>query len=89
MIECQVGYIVRCVDELVRRGARSLEVRPEAMTHSNAELQRALAGTAWAADCHSWYKTADKITNNWSGRTTGYWLRTRRPDFTELDFEPA
>jgi hypothetical protein len=25
------------------------------------------------------------ITNNWSGRTTQYWWRTRKPDFDEFE----
>lgn len=86
MIECQVRYILRCLDELGRRGARWLDVKRDAMARSNAELQDALAKTTWSADCNSWYKTADgKITNNWSGRTAAYWRVTRKPDFGELD----
>jgi cation diffusion facilitator CzcD-associated flavoprotein CzcO len=87
MIECQTRYIVDCVDELARRRVRWLDVKPEAMRRSNAELQQALARTTWAANCHSWYKTgAGKITNNWSGSTTGYWWRMRKPNFDEFEF---
>jgi cation diffusion facilitator CzcD-associated flavoprotein CzcO len=86
MIECQTSYIVRCLAALDARGARSLEVRPDVMTRSNAQLQRDLARTAWAADCHNWYKLAGgKITNNWSGRTSYYWWRTRSPDLREFE----
>jgi cation diffusion facilitator CzcD-associated flavoprotein CzcO len=87
MIECQTRYIVACIDELGRRRARWLDVKREAMGRSNAELQHALAHTTWAADCHSWYKTdAGKITNNWSGSTTQYWWRMRKPNFAEFEF---
>ncbi|HEY5920428.1 MAG TPA: NAD(P)/FAD-dependent oxidoreductase [Kofleriaceae bacterium] len=86
MIECQVRYILGCLDELARRGARWLDVKHEAMARSNDELQRELARTTWAAGCHSWYKTDDgRITNNWSGRTTAYWWATRKPNFDELE----
>lgn len=86
MIECQVRYILRCLDELGRRGARWLDVKREAMARFNAELQAALAKTSWGAGCSSWYKTVDgKITNNWSSRTASYWLSTRKPDFDEFD----
>ncbi|HEY5946580.1 MAG TPA: NAD(P)/FAD-dependent oxidoreductase, partial [Kofleriaceae bacterium] len=37
MIECQVRYILGCLDQLERRGARWLDVKPEAMARSNAE----------------------------------------------------
>lgn len=83
MIECQVSYAIRCLEEVVRRGAAWIDVRPEAQERYNDEIQRELAGTAWNAACGSWYKTeAGKITNNWSGFTTQYWWRTRRPDFS-------
>jgi len=86
MIECQVRYVTRCLDELARRGARWIDVKREAMARSNAELQAALAKTTWSSDCNSWYKTADgKITNNWSGRTAAYWRATRNPNFDELE----
>ena len=85
MIECQVGYVLQCIDRL--RGARStLEVNPEAMRLFNRELARDLEKTAWGGDCNNWYKTASgKITNNWAGFSVEYWLRTRRPDFRAFE----
>jgi cation diffusion facilitator CzcD-associated flavoprotein CzcO len=86
MIECQVRYILRCLDALARRGARWLDVRHDAMARFNQQLQERRARTTWAAGCSSWYKTADgAITNNWSGRTAAYWLATRKPDLDELE----
>jgi cation diffusion facilitator CzcD-associated flavoprotein CzcO len=86
MIECQVRYILGVLGELSRRGARTASVKRDAMARYNAELQQELARMTWAADCHSWYKTdGGKITNNWSGRTTSYWWRMRKPNFDELE----
>jgi len=85
MIECQVGYVVQCIRELFARDLPWLDVRREAQTRYNAELQRALAKTAWAAGCSSWYKTASgKVTNNWSGFTVDYWRRTLHPRFADF-----
>ena len=85
MIECQVGYVVQCIRRLFGRDLDWLDVRREAQTRYNAELQRDLAKTAWAAGCSSWYKTASgKVTNNWSGFTVDYWRRTRRPRFEDF-----
>jgi cation diffusion facilitator CzcD-associated flavoprotein CzcO len=85
MIECQVGYVVRCIRELFGRDLAWLDVRREAQTRYNAELQRDLGKTAWAAGCSSWYKTASgKVTNNWSGFTVDYWRRTRRPRLSDF-----
>jgi cation diffusion facilitator CzcD-associated flavoprotein CzcO len=89
MIECQVRYVLQCIQALARNGAAQLDVRPEAMERYNERLQRDIQKTAWAAGCHSWYKTeSGKITNNWSGFTVEYWWRTRRPDLRDFQVVP-
>lgn len=87
MIECQVNYVVRCLQELARRDVAFMEVRSDVTERFNADLQRKLAKTAWVAGCASWYKNdAGKVVNNWSGFTTDYWLRTRRPRASDFQF---
>jgi cation diffusion facilitator CzcD-associated flavoprotein CzcO len=89
MIECQVRYAVQCVLEIARHGLVWLDVRSDVMASFNADVQRELARTAWAAGCKSWYKTAaGKVTNNWSSFTVAYWWRTRRPDFSKFNAVP-
>jgi len=89
MIECQVRYAVQCVLEIARHGLAWLDVRSDVMASFNADVQRELARTAWAAGCKSWYKTAaGKVTNNWSSFTVAYWWRTRRPDFSKFNAVP-
>lgn len=85
MIECQVRYISRCLDELGRRGARWLDITRDAMADYNAKLQRELLHSVWNS-CHNWYTTAGKITNNWSSRTTAYWWQNRKPKFDDYEF---
>jgi cation diffusion facilitator CzcD-associated flavoprotein CzcO len=85
MIECQIAYIVRALEDMRRRGLEAVAVRPEAMEASDAELQERLAGSVWGAGCDSWYKTADgRITNNWAGPAIRYWWTTRRADPEDL-----
>ncbi|HTO71842.1 MAG TPA: NAD(P)/FAD-dependent oxidoreductase [Myxococcota bacterium] len=89
MIECQVSYTVKCIQELARRGLAYMDVKPQVMQAFNEELQRDLEKSAWAAGCKSWYKTASgKVTNNWSDFTVAYWWRTRRPDFAKFNLVP-
>ncbi len=89
MIECQVRYIVACIREILARDLAVLEVREEAMARSNRQVQDAMKKTVWEGGCRSWYKTADgKVTNNWSGPIFQYWLKTRRPDFSEYEEKP-
>jgi cation diffusion facilitator CzcD-associated flavoprotein CzcO len=86
MIERQAEYIAACVQVMEKGRARRLAVRADAQTRFNRELQERLRGTAWAAGCTSWYKTAGgKITNNWMGSTQEYARRTRAPDLADLD----
>lgn len=82
MIECQVAYIMECIEALTTTHLQYLDVRPEVMAAYNAELQARLGRSVWAATGKSWYKTAaGKITNNWSSTTTRYWWKTRHVDF--------
>ncbi len=86
MIERQADYIAACVQAMEKGRARRLSVRSDAQARFNRELQARLRGTAWAAGCTSWYKTAGgKITNNWMGSTQEYARRTKAPDLADLD----
>ncbi len=77
MTERQVDYVVRCVQELWRRGPGQLDLRREVMVASERRTAELAADTVWLASCDSWYKTADgRLTNNWPARTTAYWRAT-------------
>ena len=90
MIEQQVGYALRMIEEKVTAGLRSVDVRRSAADRFDAEVQAAAADTVWAEDCHSWYKTDDgRITNNWTGHTTDYRRRLSHPDLSDWNLEPA
>ncbi|WNG54031.1 NAD(P)/FAD-dependent oxidoreductase [Archangium gephyra] len=80
MLESQVRYVLACLRVLRERNLRFLDVRPDAQRDFNARLQRSLERSVWAADCSSWYKTADgRNTNNWPGFTFHYRRQTRGP----------
>jgi cation diffusion facilitator CzcD-associated flavoprotein CzcO len=89
MLERQIGYTLTCIRRLIEDGRAWLDVKPEVQVASNRRLQAELGRTVWAAGCHSWYKTASgRITNNWSGPTMKYWLRTARPRFDDFVLGP-
>ncbi len=89
MIECQVRYIMRCIERLEARGLSRLEVQSDAMNRWREECQGALQRSVWATSCNSWYKQSDgRITNNWPYGTMTYWWRTRRPRFTDFEEHP-
>jgi cation diffusion facilitator CzcD-associated flavoprotein CzcO len=89
MLEAQYRWILRAI-RVLRRGGRALDVRPTAARRYDDRIQRDLRRTAFAADCHSWYKTeSGRITNNWPGPTLRYWLETHRFRRNDLLIERA
>ncbi len=85
MVEAQVGWVMRCIEELFRRDAGWLDVRRDAMDAYNRDLQARMLDTVWQAGCHSWYKTASgKVTNNWPRFTFQYWMEMRKARFEAL-----
>ena len=88
MIESQINYVMQCLDEMDKRGARSLEVKPESVDAYNAKVQQELKKMVWSAGgCKSWYIN-DKGENFtiWPGFTWQYWLKTRKVDFDQMQF---
>jgi cation diffusion facilitator CzcD-associated flavoprotein CzcO len=82
MIEQQTAYVVRLLDAMDARGARSVEVRPQAQQRYNDEIQTKLARGIWSTGgCTSWYLDATGRNRTiWPGLTVSYWWRTRRLD---------
>jgi cation diffusion facilitator CzcD-associated flavoprotein CzcO len=86
MLESQIRYAVRCVEELEARSLRFLDVMPKAQLDFNVEIQRRIRASIWADGCTSWYKTAaGKNTNNWPDFTFTYRRQTRTPNFADYE----
>jgi 4-hydroxyacetophenone monooxygenase len=85
--ECGVRYILGCVEELLRRGARSLEVKREVHDAFNEVVDAENRRMAWgASDVNSWYKNRlGRVSQNWPFTLLAYWQQTLRPD--PADFE--
>ncbi|HEY4164022.1 MAG TPA: NAD(P)/FAD-dependent oxidoreductase [Dongiaceae bacterium] len=84
MIECQVNYVVKCLKAVRRLGRNTIEVKEEIMRAFIGRLGTALQRMAWVASCSNWYKLASgRVVNNWSGTTSWYWWRTRKPKLAE------
>ena len=90
MLESQARYITRCIQGLVRCGARYMDVRAGVQHRFNVELQRRLRSTVWdTGGCRSWFKAASgKITTQWPGFQFAYRHRTRTLSRRDYDFTP-
>jgi cation diffusion facilitator CzcD-associated flavoprotein CzcO len=83
MIEAQINYVVKCLDEMDKKGAKTIEVTADAANNFNDDIQQQLQKMVWSkGGCKSWYLN-EKGENNtlWPGFTWKYWLKTRTPEF--------
>lgn len=75
--EVQAGFVRRILDALGGRGARTVEVTPQAQRRYNDEIQAAMVGKVWLA-CDNYFRHASgKVVTQlpYSGRT--FYERTR------------
>jgi cation diffusion facilitator CzcD-associated flavoprotein CzcO len=85
-LEAQAAYIRQALEQLQRRGAAAIEVRADVEAASDAEVQRAFAGTAWT-QCDSWYRNPDgRVIANWPRYMRDYLEQTRELDPEEFTF---
>ena len=90
MLEQQHNFIVKLLQQRQRQQWRSVEVTEAAQSAYSKEMQTRSAGTTYAGDCQSWYKTADGInTNNWVGSMTEFRRRTAVPDLADFQGDTA
>ena len=91
MLESQTAYIVDAMRVMRQRGARTVEVRPDAQDAFVAEAEARSVDTVWLqGGCRSYYQTPD-------GRNAGLWptwsfefrRRTRRFDADAFTLQSA
>ncbi|HXI87793.1 MAG TPA: NAD(P)/FAD-dependent oxidoreductase [Parvularculaceae bacterium] len=86
MIEAQVKYVMRLLDEMERRGAASIEPTKVAAAAYDRHVQEALRDRVWATHCGAWY--VDKSGRNYTlypGAVRDFITEMKRPDFTEYN----
>ncbi|MGH8459987.1 MAG: 4-hydroxyacetophenone monooxygenase, partial [Stenotrophobium sp.] len=88
MLEQQQNYITKLMLQRVKKNWRTVEVTAVAHAAYSQEMQTRSAGTTYAGDCQSWYKTAEGInTNNWVGSMVEFRRRCSAPILS--DFQGA
>jgi cation diffusion facilitator CzcD-associated flavoprotein CzcO len=82
MIEAQLDYLMDALRAMEERGATRVEVRPEAQSAYNEDLQSRMARTVWmSGGCSSWYIDRNgKNTTIWPDFTWRFRRETRRFD---------
>jgi 4-hydroxyacetophenone monooxygenase len=79
--ECGVRYILGCIEEILRSGARAIEVKKDVHDAFNEAVDAENRRMAWGASAvNSWYKNElGRVSQNWPFTLLEYWQRTRRP----------
>ncbi|NEO37549.1 MAG: NAD(P)/FAD-dependent oxidoreductase [Moorea sp. SIOASIH] len=85
MVECQVNYIIGCLNKMLREDWKSLEVKEEAMRRYYQDLWKTMEKRVWTKEnCMSWYQNKDgRVFALWPGNTIQYWWATRKPIFDD------
>lgn len=86
MIECQIGYILKCIRTIFRRNLRSFDVSAGVQARYNEDIQRRLKTTSWASGCVSYFmNAAGRIVTQWPDSSGDYRRRVRRLDLKDYD----
>jgi len=89
IMEAQYRYVLDAVELLKRRGARALDVDPDAQRRYNEALSKQLENTVWNTGCASWYLDANgRNTTLWPGFTFTYRARTRKVREEDYQLHP-
>ena len=85
--ECEVHYVLGCVERLLAAGARALDTRPEVHDAYNELVDAENLRMAWGvSSVNSWYKNATgRTAQNWPFSLLEYWERTRAPDLDDFE----
>jgi 4-hydroxyacetophenone monooxygenase len=81
--ECEVRYIMACLDLLIAADGRAMEPRQDRYDDWYARCQAELRTTVWAQPSikHSFYKNADGLVHSLSPwRLVDFWSWTRSPE---------
>jgi cation diffusion facilitator CzcD-associated flavoprotein CzcO len=90
MIESQIEHVMGALAVIRRTGARYIDVRRNAQTGFNEEIQRHLADSVWTAGCSNWYRTPKgKVVNNWPWGAASYARRAGRVNLSDYVVAPA
>ena len=89
--ECGVRYVLGCLELLLSRRARAIEVRADVHDAFNEEVDAGNRRMAWGwSDVNSWYKNEHgRVAQNWPFTLLEYWQRTLRPDPGDFELRGA
>jgi 4-hydroxyacetophenone monooxygenase len=87
-VECEVRYILGCLEMLLRRGARALDVDRTVHDEFNVRVDAQNRRMAWGfSKVSSWYKNEHgRVAQNWPFSLLEFWQLTRHPEPDDYAF---
>ncbi len=83
--ETQAGYIIDCLERLLRPGAAPIMPREDATRAFHRELLVAMMGTVWVTGCNSWYLDPDGVPTLWPWSARRFHHDMRAPRFEDYE----
>jgi 4-hydroxyacetophenone monooxygenase len=85
--ECQVRYVMGCLEALLERGLRAMECKPKVCDRFQQRLEQRLSQLVWShPGSGSWYKNSrGRVVTTSPWRLVDYWRWTREPDLADYD----
>ena len=89
MIESQVAYVMDALRTMREHDAETVELRPEILAASTADIDARAEGTVWNTGCASWYLDATgRNATLWPDWTFRFRRRLRRFDAASYELRP-
>ena len=85
--ETQLGYMIRCLDQMKAEKAASIAVKQDTFDTFNKAMAKEVAGTTWATGgCDSWYIDKTGTPNLYPWHPSIFYKEMQQPDFSEYQF---
>jgi cyclohexanone monooxygenase len=56
ILEAQAEFVRRLIDDMIRQRVQAVQIRRDVHDAYNDEIQRAMHGTVWLANCNNYYR---------------------------------
>jgi cation diffusion facilitator CzcD-associated flavoprotein CzcO len=89
ILEAQTEFVRRLLDDMGRAGVQAVDVKHEIHQAYNAEIQRAMQGTVWLANCNNYYRHPNgKVVTQFPYSGTTFAEMLARAELDEFDRLP-
>ena len=88
ILEAQAQFVRRLLDDMGRAGVQAVDVRREIHDAYNADIQRAMQGTVWLANCNNYYRHPNgKIVTQFPYSGTRFAEMLAEVELDEFEFD--